>query len=225
MEISKTFDAYDVIGVIVPGSVITGMLALQWSPFLSLLGQDGISIGGLGVFVFASFVFGHLAQAGGNALEKLMWILPGMPTDWVRKDPSPLISTDQLAQLQTRVSVMEPGAGTLSQIGKRQWRQIVTRIDARVRDGGRAGRVDVFNRTYGLFRGLSTAFLVCGIWYCLDSRGLPIEAMAALALSAVAAVRMWRYGVHYARCLFLAFIELPLSREDAEKVQGDGPLS
>ena len=74
-----------------------------------------------------------------------------------------------------------------------------------------------------MLRGLSTSFLVSGIWYCLDSGSVPIEAMAALALSLVAALRMWRYGVHYARCLFPAFIELPLSREDAEKLQQGAP--
>jgi len=222
MEITKTFDAYDVIGVIVPGSVIAGMLAMQWPPFLLLLGQNGISIGGLGVFVFASFVFGHLVQAGGNALEKMMWILPGMPTDWVRKSPCPLISADQLAQLQSRVSVMEPSTGHLSSIGKRQWRRVVARIDGRVRNAGRSGRVDVFNRTYGLFRGLSTAFLVCGIWYICVGSGLTVEGIVAFTLSGVAAFRMWRYGVHYARCLILSFIELPVSPDDADKLQQDG---
>ena len=91
MEVSKTFDAYHVVGVIAPGSVITGMLALQWPPFLSLVGEGGVSIGGLGVFIFASFVFGHLVQGGGNVLEKMIWMLPSMPTDCVRKTPCPLI--------------------------------------------------------------------------------------------------------------------------------------
>lgn len=215
MEISKSFDAYDVIGIIVPGSVMSVVLALQWQPFMQLLGNDGVSVGGLGVIIFASFVFGHLLQAGGNALEKIVWAWPRMPTDWVRKVPCPLISKDQLAQLQERVSQLEPGAGSLNAMSQAQWRHIVTRIDARVRDGGRAARIDVFNRTYGLFRGLATAFLICGIWYWIERRGPSVEALTALTLCALAVFRMWRYGVHYARCLCLAFIELPLSREDA----------
>lgn len=81
MEISKSFDAYDVIGIIVPGSVISVVLALLWQPFMALLGNDGVSVGGLGVIVFASFVFGHLLQVGGNALEKIVWAWPRMPTD------------------------------------------------------------------------------------------------------------------------------------------------
>lgn len=110
---------------------------------------------------------------------------------------------------------MEPGAGSLNAMSKAQWRKIVTRMDARIRNGGRANRIDVFNRTCGLFRGLATAFLICGIWYWIEKRGPSIEAVAALTLGVLAVFRIWRYGVHYARCLCLAFIDLPLSREDA----------
>lgn len=63
MDSSKAFDAYEVIGVITPGAVVTLLLALQWPEFRALLGQEGLSIGGLGFFVIVAFVLGHLTQA------------------------------------------------------------------------------------------------------------------------------------------------------------------
>lgn len=75
MDASKSFDAYEVIGVITPGSVVALMLALQWPEFRTLLGQEGLSVGRLGVFVVAAFVLGHLVQGIGNILDNLFWAL------------------------------------------------------------------------------------------------------------------------------------------------------
>ena len=48
MEGAKSFDTYEVVGVIAPGVVVTLLLALENPALRSLLGKDGLSVGGPG---------------------------------------------------------------------------------------------------------------------------------------------------------------------------------
>lgn len=209
MDSSKAFDAYEVIGVITPGAVVTLLLALQWPDFRSLLGQEGLSIGGLGFFVIVAFVLGHLTQALGNIIDGLIWLIPGMPTAWVRSPKQTLISPNQRDQLQTKVTTMEPSIADISQVGRRCWSNVSGRIYARVHAAGRSGRIDICNRTYGLSRGLAAAFVAAAAWLAFDDGILRTEVGIAAVLAVLAIARMWRSGAHYARSLFLAFVDLP----------------
>lgn len=113
MDVAKTFDPYEVIGVITPGAVMAMMMAVQWPAFRTLLGAEGLSLGGLGMFLLAAFVIGHLIQALGNLIEGLFWLLPGMPSAWVRNPRQRLLSPAQRALLQSRVAAMESGVTDL----------------------------------------------------------------------------------------------------------------
>lgn len=209
MDTSKAFDAYEVIGVITPGAVVTLLLALHWPEFRALLGAEGLSIGGLGFFVIVAFVVGHLTQALGNIVDACVWLIPGMPTAWVRSTNQRLISPNQRDQLQAKVTGMEPGITDISQIDRRCWRSVTGRMYARVQAAGRSNRVDTCNRTYGLSRGLAAAFVAAAVWLAFDAGAFTLEAGIAAALAIIAIARMWRSGVHYARSLFLAFVDLP----------------
>lgn len=208
MDSSKAFDAYEVIGVITPGAVVTLLLALQWPEFRTLLGQEGVSIGGLGFFVMMAFVLGHLIQALGNVVDGIVWLIPGMPTAWVRSPKQSLISPDQRDQLQAKVTAMEPTIADIGQLDRRYWRSVSGRMYARLHAAGRSSRIDTCNRTYGLSRGLAAAFAAAAVWLAFDAGGLTTETGIATALAIVAIARMWRSGVHYARSLFLAFVDL-----------------
>lgn len=209
MDSSKAFDAYEVIGVITPGAVVTLLLALEWPEFRALLGQEGLSIGGLGFFVIVSFVLGHLTQGLGNIVDAAVWLVPGMPTAWVRSQKQALISMSQRGQLQAKVTAMEPDITDISQVGRRCWRSVSGRMYARVHAAGRSSRIDTCNRTYGLSRGLAAAFMAAAAWLAFDAGGLTVEVGIAAMLAVVAVARMWRSAVHYARSLFLAFVDLP----------------
>ena len=65
------FDPYEYNGIILPGSVVVLAVALLFPEVKELLGKEGISLGGLGVFVVASFIVGHIVQALGNTIEWL----------------------------------------------------------------------------------------------------------------------------------------------------------
>jgi hypothetical protein len=209
MDSTKAFDAYEVIGVITPGAVVAMLLTQQWPEFRALLGSEGLSVGGLGFFVIAAFVLGHLTQALGNLVDGLVWAIPGIPTAWVRSPTQTLISPSQRDQIQAKVAVMEPNASDISKIDRRSWRSISGRMFARVNAAGRSGRIDVCNRTYGLSRGLAAAFLAAAAWLAFDAQALTTEALVAAALAAAAILRMRRAGIHYARSLFLEFVDLP----------------
>lgn len=209
MDVAKSFDAYEVIGVITPGSVVTLLMALQWPEFRALLGQEGLSVGGLGVFVVTCFVVGHLVQAAGNLVDGLVWMPRGLPTAWVRHPHQQLITPAQREQLQARIVAMEPGAADIAVLDRAAWRGVTARMYGRVNTAGRAGRIDICNRTYGLSRGLAAAFLVSGVWLAIDAAKPTSPAILAWSLAAVALFRMVRAGVHYARSLLIAFIDLP----------------
>ena len=208
-EPAKAFDAYEIIGVVTPGTVVALLLATEWPPFKELLGQQGLSLGGLGVFVIVAFILGHLTQALGNLVDSLVWLFPGLPTAWVRSPQQTLISPSQRDQLQSRVTQMEPSITDISQVKRGCWRSVTGRMHARVRAAGRSGWIDTCNRTYGLSRGLAAAFVVAAGWFAYDARGLTLEVTIAAALAVIAIWRMWRSGEHYARSLFVAFVDLP----------------
>lgn len=208
METTKGFDPYEIIGIITPGTLVTLLLASEAPVFRSLLSKDGLSIGDFGLFVLIAFVFGHLIQALGNLLEYVAWPKSGLPTNRVRDLSQKLLTSTQLASLQTKISVMEGSEVDIASTNRDTWRAITTRAYARVRSSGRSQRIDVANRTYGLCRGLFAATTICLLWYFYAHRDQH-DVMMVLAVMIVAAIwRMRRAGVHYARALFLEFIDL-----------------
>ncbi len=209
MDATKTFDAYEVIGVITPGAVVTLLMALQWPDFRTFLGQEGLSVGGLGIFVIMAFVLGHLTQALGNFIDGVVWLLPGLPTTWVRSPKQSLISSNQREQLQAKITAMEPAITDISQVDRRCWLNISGRMYGRVHAAGRSGRIDACNRTYGLSRGLAAAFVGAAAWFAFEAGGISSEMGISIALAVLACARMWRSGVHYGRSLLVAYIDLP----------------
>ncbi|UAJ12439.1 hypothetical protein [Polymorphobacter megasporae] len=205
---AKGFDPYEITGIIIPGTVLTLLLAAEASPFRSMLGSDGLTVGDLGLFVLIAFVFGHLVQALGNLIELAIWPRCGLPTNLVLEESQSLVSPAQRGALQAGVTAMEGEPANITGLNRDVWRAITTRAYARVRTAGRSMRIDIANRTYGLCRGLVAALTIALLWCIYAHRDQP-GLLAALALMIVAAVwRMRRAGIHYARALFLEFIDL-----------------
>lgn len=208
MEGGKGFDAYELIGVITPGAVVAFFLALMWPEFRNLLGSDGLSLGDLGMFLIASFVLGHLLQAGGNLIEEPVFLFGGLPTASVRTARQTLLSPGQLQALQRKVDAMEGVSLPIGEINRRRWRAITSRAYERVRVSGQSARIDYCNRTYGLMRGLAAAFLGALLWCAVTD---PYDHLRLGVLTVIFAAAIWRMrraGRHYARTLFLAFIDL-----------------
>ena len=64
-----SFDAYEYVGVAVPGTLPTLAATILFPEIGALVGTYGIELGGLGLFLIMSFVVGHVVQAVGNLIE------------------------------------------------------------------------------------------------------------------------------------------------------------
>lgn len=208
METGKYFDPYEVIGLITPGTVAALLLTTEAPAFRALLGKDGLSVGDFGLFILVAFVLGHLVQAVGNVLEYLVWPFGNLPSFWVRATDQKLLTREQRAELERKIQAMEGTSEGIASFDADSWRAVTTRAFARIRGAGQSFRIDNSNRTYGLCRGLVAAFVIALGWYAY-SNWADRERLGLIAIMLIAAIwRMRRAGVHYARGLWLEFIDL-----------------
>src|SRR5262245_49556764 len=129
------FSVYEQVGIVTPGAVLL-FVAMFYVPELrDVVGKDGISIGGLGVFLLVAFATGHLLAALGNLIEAAYWrTRGGMPSSWVVGNSPRLLSPEQIARLETTVSArLGLAIGPLRDMDTRAWfpisRQIYTDVE------------------------------------------------------------------------------------------------
>lgn len=208
----KTFDFYEFTGLLVPGAITLVAVLLIYPQLRTTLFSSDLTVGDLGLFVVLAYAAGHLTQAIGNGVEWLWWrAWGGMPTDWVRTQKHSLIADAQRQTLQTNLSSklgLQTNIDPTMKAGA--WFSITRQIYAEVAAQSRASRVDTFNGNYGLNRGIASGLLV-GLVLLLFVHGLVYWQIAFIILvsAGVALYRMHRFGVRYARELFVQFLQLP----------------
>jgi hypothetical protein len=145
----------------------------------------------------------------GNGLESVFWkLFGGMPTDWVTKtDKISLLSPQQIDLVEVKVkSRLGINIDKLRGLDGKVWWPISRQIYADVGNNGKPERIDTCNGNYGLNRGLSAA---CVALACVAASQLQwLVAIGLVVLSAMFAYRAYRFGVHYARELYLQFLIL-----------------
>jgi hypothetical protein len=212
----KSFDFYEFAGVVTPGALILYTVSLIVPGSAPFLMAKEISVGDLGLFVILAYVAGHIVQAIGNLIESVFWKpFGGMPTNWVLRHDQELLNEAQVNKLPDRVrSLLDIGINKpITDLSVKEWFPITRQIYAAVAGAERAHRVDTFNGNYGMFRGFASALLFASIlniathWPAGWPTSLVLGAAALLAL-----IRMHRFGKHYARELFVQFLQLD-SRE------------
>lgn len=204
---NSTFDPYEYVGLIAPGTVVAVGLVLQLShtPIVTL--SKDFSLGSFGVFLICAFVLGHIVQGVGNVVESAMfWLTGGLPTNKVLNSNSELLSPIQRSRLADKVSALEGVSTSLDGLNKKAWYPIIREIYAVVAAAGRSGRVDAFNRQYGLLRGIAAALLLLTIWFLIVHWGSWQYASTSAALAVLALIRMARFAKLYARELFVQFL-------------------
>lgn len=217
----KQFDFYEFTGILVPGAtVLTGAVVLFPGWGLPALIKD-TSVGGLGVFIVLAYVLGHLVQAVGNGIESVWWkIWGGMPTDWLRTKPDCLLAPSQLTALEKAVKERLGLDGLqIAHSTAGQWYAVTRQIYAEVAGAGRTARIDVFNGNYGLNRGIGAGLLVVLVIVLIN---WPVDWMFAggvTAAFALAIYRMHRFARHYAREVFVQFLQLPAREFNKENKQ------
>jgi len=225
----KTFDFYEFAALLTPGAVLLIGLTLLLPGLAPSVNAKDTTFGDLGVFVVLSYAIGHVTQALGAILEPRVWALTGggvRPTDWVRTGRGRLLAPSQHETLKEHI---QPKLGLaqavdIDKIDKRAWDDVVRQIYAAVEASGHTTRIDIFNGTYGLCRGIATsvfvlllAFIASGVGVALKGHGvaatLPQDVALGLGLVIVEGLllhRMQRFGRYYARELFVQFLQLPL---------------
>jgi hypothetical protein len=213
MKADKQFDFYEFAGIVMPGAILIAGLAQAVPNIGAIIAVKDMTLGTLGLFVILSYAAGHLVQTVGNALEGLYWLFSGIPTDWIRTGRGHLLSQGQRTALEEQVpkklGLRAPFA--FKHLDKKEWFSITRQIYAAVAAANRANRIDVFNGNYGLNRGLAASLLlVAAVVIIQDHHHWPYS--CGLALAALAGIyRMQRFARHYARELFVQFLQLPLN--------------
>jgi hypothetical protein len=213
---------YEQVGIVIPGSVLVFGLLLFFPTLQTVLTKDGVSLGDFGIFVLLSYAAGHLIAAIGNVGETLFWrFFGGMPTDWITKTNTTLLSSSQVdlveKKLQTRLGITAKVRG----LDRKVWWPISRQIYAEVAKNGKPDRIDTFNGMYGLNRGLAAATFVLA---CVGgAQGKSAIVLALLALAAVYYYRAHRFGVYYGRELYLQFLVLDDGKTVASE-KGSGEL-
>lgn len=198
------FDSYEYISVIVPGFVVLIAASHVYPAILPVL-KTNLTLGDLGVALIIAFVTGHLLQAVGNLLETIIWKFKGgMPTRWATKPKTTLLTAAQLSRLGKKLET--DFSSDLASLEND--RAPVREIYLRLQKAEKSEMIDKFNRNYGLMRGIAVAFIISTIIIFLHDPFNWKGALGLATLSAIALYRMIRFGIYYARELYVEYLNL-----------------
>lgn len=205
----KLLGFYNQAAILAPGTAFLFGLSFLSPELKTFFAGGGLSVGNLGLFVLVSYVAGQLVAAGGNLVEWAWWGLQGgMPTQWPATRH--LLPHSEATILEQRVRSL-PGHEDVTVRGASalEWRHVVRVIAAHLRTTGKSARLDLMNAQYGMHRNLAAALLVLALVSLLSSPHSFDAALWSLLLASAALSRMHRFGVHYARELFIIFCRIP----------------
>lgn len=199
-DLTLTF--YDTIAIVLPGTLtLVGISVLfDVGPLRPLLiPQDG---GALVAHVLLAYLAGQLLQAIGNGLEAVYWSFwRGKPTAWPlsrpksNSFPSAVQTVSDLLNLKPPDPQQADAAVT--------WRHMLSAARAAIYADGLAGRLQVFNSTYGMLRGVLAAFLVlAGIGWASPTFQPLYYYLFILLLASLATFRMHHFALLYATEFF-----------------------
>lgn len=207
-----------------PGAVFLFGMMFYVPGLRDVLAKDGVSVGGLGIFVIISYAIGHLLAALGNIIENLYWRLKGgMPSNWIIGPKPRLLSPAQIAKVEAltaaRLGLTPP---PFAELTASAWFPIFRQIYSDVEKHGKPGRGDTFNGIYGLNRGLCATTLALAVAILIQVPTQWIMSLGLVGASMVYLYRMHRFGVHYAREIYNQFLLLPPEPGKPKKVKDSG---
>src|SRR4051794_7377920 len=143
---------YEQVGIVIPGSVLMVGLLFYFPALNTLVAKDGVTLGQFGIFLLLSYSAGHFIAAIGNLLENIFWkLFGGMPSDWVTKRECSLLSAQQVAAVEAKVTTrFNMTLGSLAGMDRKVWWPISRQVFADVNKNGKVERIETFNGNYGL---------------------------------------------------------------------------
>jgi hypothetical protein len=191
------FDPYEFIAVMVPGALPTLTISLLVPDVAALMLSNGVELGAFGIFLVVSFVVGHVVQFFGNMIEQAETLVTYGPVDMAVRSTRRPVDAGQWRRFVSEIETL----GLTTQLGPTHetWPGIRREVYARLSADGRTERIDMFNRTYGLCRGMvAGALLSSGIILFLGETDSWKNALLIGALLAVPLyVRMRRFSRYY----------------------------
>jgi hypothetical protein len=208
---SKSFSFHEQTGIIVPGAALVFGLLFFFPEFRQLFFSDGVSLGGLGLFLLISYAAGHLAAALGNLMELFIWDTgAGRPINRILRENSSLLAPEQVDSLEELVRQrLRLDIPAIRSMTPRQWLPITRQIYADVIAHGKSAKIDSFNGNYGLNRGLAAALIALVLLSLAFSEVDWRIIVCLLPIALIYLYRMYRFGLSHASELYCQFLLLP----------------
>ena len=213
MDKSQLFELYEILALILPGSVMLyGVSKLYPQLMLFPLDSD-FSAGQFGVFVLLAYAVGHIVQVLGGFVEFIWRNLRGDPMDWFQKGKKPLVLDHQIANLEEKVAKLlgiRDDNFHLNNLTRKEWLNMIKQMQISVEIAGRTGRLDKFQAIYMMCRGLIATLLVLSFASAIT---VPLEywytPYILLLFAFILFYRMIRFERNSVRELFIQFLQLP----------------
>ena len=202
------FDAYEFIAVVIPGALPTLTAGLLIPEVGSALNKDGIELGDFGILLIVSFVVGHVVQVFGNWIEKAENLVGFGMVSMVDNASRRPVDEEQWGRFCQRISDLH--LITSKQPTSASWPSIRREVYATLEKDGRTDRIDAFNRTYGLCRGMVAGVLISSgmILAHTGQSQLTLVATVTAVLAIPLYLRMRRFSSHYFRELVAQFLAM-----------------
>lgn len=151
-------DAYEYVGVAIPGAVMLFICLLIFPEFRSIIGRDGIQLGGLGLVLILSLAVGQMLQAIGTFIRWMDYTLPIDKSNSLLNEQQKFLEVGQWRRLVK--ALKKEFQVDLIKLNKTEWASIRLEMQSAVRGAGGGSKLDTFTRNGGLSRGLVSAYLV-----------------------------------------------------------------
>ncbi len=151
----------------------------------------------------SAYIIGHLLQSLGNIFEHFYWLLwGGMPTDWPISKPRRSNNSNVLQNLMKLTGYDKPIENL------KIWREVFGVGRAKLQASGLMDRAYVFNGNYGMFRGLTTVWLVLAITGWTSELNNIVLYPVLVGLFTLSLFRMHRFAIYYSREIFNTIFNL-----------------
>jgi hypothetical protein len=209
----EKFDFYQISALFLPGAVFVYGLTLIFPAISIVPATSTLSIGSFGLFAILSYVAGNLIQGIGNIIASIWWFIwRGKPTDWVRQDRGNILHIGQINVLMKLLKDRlhyRRDINKLGDIDRKDWHSITGQMIAYVRSKKESKRIEIFLSQYGLYRGLSAAFMLLAALVPFKFGLRYSWAVGLLTLALIISLyRMHRFSKYYAEELFMEFLNL-----------------
>lgn len=202
------FDPYEFIAVAIPGALPTLTISILVPEVAAIILANGVDLGSFGIFLIVSFVVGHAVQLVGNVIEQIEGLVTFGTIDLAVRDERRPMHSEQWDRFC--VDLAEAGISTAAGITSKTWPGIRREVYARLLAYGRTDRIDMFNRTYGLCRGMvAGAAISAGMTFLLGGEDAwQWSAMIVVLLALPLYMRMRRFSRHYFNEVVSQFLSL-----------------